>query len=125
MKVCILRNNLETHQIQISCFSRHFYVVKLILLSVLHFWTKVDTKKNLFIFYGPFFKAMSFSVCPEVIKNISNRLVCTAVTAQVIILIRRLIFVGANRMQHNRLNDIEGTDYKGFFKEICNGKQLN
>ena len=42
-----------------------------------------------------------------------------------IILIRQLIFVGANRMQHNRLNDIEGTDYKGFFKEICNGKQLN
>ena len=31
-------------------------------------------KKILFIFYGLFFKAMTFSACPEAFKNISNRL---------------------------------------------------
>ena len=29
----------------LSCFSRHFYVVNLILLSVLHLWTNFDEKK--------------------------------------------------------------------------------
>ena len=51
-------------QIQISYFSRHFYVVNVIFLSVLHFWTNFDTKKILFIFYDLFFKAMTFSECP-------------------------------------------------------------
>ena len=62
-------------QIQISYFSRHFYVVNVILLSVLHFWTNFDTKKILFIFYDSFFKAMTFSECPEAFQEISDRLV--------------------------------------------------
>ena len=61
-------------QIQISYFSRHFYVVNVILLSVLHFWTNFDTKKILFIFYDSFFKAMTFSECPEAVKEISDSL---------------------------------------------------
>ena len=61
-------------QIQISYFSRHFYVVNVILLSVLHFWTNFDTKKILFIFYDSFFKAMTFSECPEAFQEISDRL---------------------------------------------------
>ena len=65
-------------QIQISYFSRHFYVVNVILLSVLHFWTNFDTKKILFIFYDSFFKAMTFSECPEPVKEISDSLVITA-----------------------------------------------
>ena len=31
-------------------------------------------KKNTFIFYGLFFKEMTFSACPEAFKNISNSL---------------------------------------------------
>ena len=61
-------------QIQTSYFSRYFYVVNLILISVLHFWTNFDARKILFKFYGLFFKAMTFSACPEAFKNISNRL---------------------------------------------------
>ena len=61
-------------QIQISYLSRHFYVVNVILLSVLHFWTNFDTKKILFIFYDSFFKAMAFSKCPEAVQEISDRL---------------------------------------------------
>ena len=63
-------------QIQTSYFSRHFYVVNLILLSVLHFWTNFDAKKKLFIFYDSFFKAMTFSECPEAVKEISDSLIC-------------------------------------------------
>ena len=63
-------------QIQISYFSRHFYVVNVILLSVLHFWTNFDTKKILFIFYDSFFKAMTFSECPEAVKEIGDSLIC-------------------------------------------------
>ena len=37
-------------QIQTSYFSRHFYVVELILLSVLHFWTNFDAKKIIYIY---------------------------------------------------------------------------
>ena len=62
-------------QIQISYFSRHFYAVNVILLSVLHFWTNFDTKKILFIFYDSFFKAMTFSECPEAVQEISDRLI--------------------------------------------------
>ena len=63
-------------QIQISYFSCHFYVVNVILLSVLEFWTNFDTKKFLFIFYDSFFKAMTFSECPEAVQEISDRLLC-------------------------------------------------
>ena len=74
---------LKTHQIQISCFSRHFYVVNLILLSVLHFWTNFD-ERILFIFYGPFFKAMIISACPGAFKNISNRLMYMMIVLMII-----------------------------------------
>ena len=64
----------KTHQIQISCFSRHSYVVKLILvLSQIH-WTNFDEAKILFIFYDSNFKVMTFSVWSEADQNISDRL---------------------------------------------------
>ena len=57
----------ETPQIQISYFSRHFYEVNVILISVLHFWTNFNEKK-LCIFYDPFFNVMTISVRPEVVE---------------------------------------------------------
>ena len=72
-------------QIQISYFSCHFYVVNVILLSVLHFWTNFDTKKILFIFYDSFFKAMTFSECPEAFQEISDRLVLTDLHAALVL----------------------------------------
>ena len=38
-------------QIQTSYFSRHLYVVNLILLSVLHFWTNFDEKISFHILW--------------------------------------------------------------------------
>ena len=74
MKVCIPRNNLETHQIQISCFSRHFYEVNLFLVLAQIHWTNFDETKILFIFYDIIFKAMTFSVCSEADQYISDSL---------------------------------------------------
>ena len=64
----------KTHQIQISCFSRHFYEVNLILVLPQIHWTNFDKLKILFIFYDIIFKAMTFSVCSEADQNISDRL---------------------------------------------------
>ena len=63
-------------QIQISYFSRHFYVVNVILISVLHFWTNFDEEKFLFIFYDSFYNVMTTSLRSEAEKNISDRLLC-------------------------------------------------
>ena len=65
------------HQIQISVFPRHFYVVKVILISVLHFWTNFDEEKILFIFYDSFYNVMTTSLRSEAEKNISDRLMGT------------------------------------------------
>ena len=56
-------------QIQFSYFTRHFYVVNVILLSVLRFWTNFDAKKILFIFYDSFIKAMTFFRVPRGISR--------------------------------------------------------
>ena len=63
------------HRIQISNFSRHFYAVNAILISVLHFWTNFDEKKILFIFYDYFCKVMTISICSDIKKNIRYRLI--------------------------------------------------
>ena len=65
----------KTHQIQTSCFSRHFYVVNLILVLPQIHWTNFDETKILFIFYESNFKVMTFSVWSEADQNISDRLV--------------------------------------------------
>ena len=70
-KVKIISNS---HQIQISYFSRHFYVVNVIWISVLHFWTNFDEEKILFIFYDSFYNVMTTSLRSEAEKNISDRL---------------------------------------------------
>ena len=76
MKGSIHRNDIfKTHQIKISCFSRHFYEVNLIWVLALIHWTNFDGEKILFIFYESTFKAMPFSMCPDAAQNISNRLV--------------------------------------------------
>ena len=75
MKGFFIKIIFETHQIQISCFSRHFYEVNLILVLALIHWTNFDGTKILFIFYDSTFKAMTFSMCPEADQNISNRLI--------------------------------------------------
>ena len=64
----------KTHQIQISCFSRHFYEVNLILVLPQIHQMNFDERKILFIFYDTIFKAMTFSVCSEADQNISDRL---------------------------------------------------
>ena len=64
----------NSHQIQISHFSRHFYVVNVILISVFHFWTNFDEKKKLFRFYVSFFNVMTISLRSEGEKNISDTL---------------------------------------------------
>ena len=84
-------------QIQISYFSRHFYVVNVILLSVLHFWTNFDTKKILFIFYDSFFRAMAFSECPEAVQEISDRLLYT--------LAINIVFLNKHHIQYIGLID--------------------
>ena len=41
---------------------------------MLHFLSNFDVKIFLFIFYDSFFKAMTFSECPEAVKEISDSL---------------------------------------------------
>ena len=68
----------KTHQIQISCFSRHFYEVNLFLVLPQIHWTNLDENKISFIFYDTIFKAMTFSVCSEADQNIRDSLSSSA-----------------------------------------------